>query len=272
MTSLTIIKIGGSVATNKEVVTSNLRQELLSEIFIHIKNWCDKNPNSRVVIVHGAGGYIHNLAKQYELTTTCVGNEGKKQNALKVQKECKKQNKEIVSLGNFLGLKLISVPAHEVVTNDNAKIEKISTQQIQKNLSQGEVPVLNGDMVTDRTRVFSICSGDALVTHLSKLFKAERIIYASDIEGLYTNDPHIHPDAKLVENLTGSELNTSNINIGESHNIDVTGGLAGKLADCTKLFTDNAKLLTIEVYNGLEAINTKKILTGEKFPHTTITK
>ena len=115
----------------------------------------------------------------------------------------------------------------------------------------------------------SICSGDAVTAHLATLLPVTHIFFATDVDGIYTADPHTNPDATLVEHLTFAKME-SMITLTESHNADTTGGLQGKMKECTQLFNTSPTLEEIHVFNGLTETNYRHILTDVSFPHTRI--
>jgi len=61
-----------------------------------------------------------------------------------------------------------------------------------------------------------------------------------------------------------------NVKLSNSHNIDATGGMEGKMKNIENLATESVK--SIEIFNGLKPKNYKKVLLGEKFPHTKVCK
>lgn len=77
-------------------------------------------------------------------------------------------------------------------------------------------------MVPDTMLTFSVCSGDDIAVFLARHFSAERIAFASDIDGIFTADPHRFPEATLIEHLPFATLGIQ-ADITESHSVDVTG-------------------------------------------------
>ncbi len=272
MNDVIFLKLGGSVITNKESTESTLREELLLDIFSYIKDWQENHPQTKLLLVHGGGGHIHYLAKKYELETSCNGQSEKIKQALELQDVCEALNRQVVGLGLTQELPLTSLPTHEVVTNTDAVIDTINVKAIEQLWNKQQIPFMYGDMVSDTKRDLSICSGDAIISFLSPILKPKRILYASDIDGLYTANPHLNPEAELITSLSSNELSSENIQITGSHNIDTTDGLRGKLKNCQHLYLKNEQLNSIEIFNGLNAKNIESALYQEPFTHTIITK
>ena len=53
----------------------------------------------------------------------------------------------------------------------------------------GKVPVLHGDVVRDSEQGCAILSGDTLVECLTEEFKPKRVVFISDVEGIFTSNP-----------------------------------------------------------------------------------
>lgn len=64
-------------------------------------------------------------------------------------------------------------------------------------LEMGAIPVIN-ENDTIATEEIVIGDNDTLAAIVAKSVKADLLILLSDIEGLYTSDPHKDPDAKLI--------------------------------------------------------------------------
>ena len=83
--------------------------------------------------------------------------------------------------------------------------EDIRTQQRHDNFSNtlnrllelGALPIIN-ENDTVSTDEIVIGDNDTLAAYVAESVKAELLILLSDINGLYTADPHSNPDAKLI--------------------------------------------------------------------------
>ena len=119
-----------------------------------------------------------------------------------------------------------------------------------------------GDMVFDETLGMSVCSGDAIAMTLAKQYNADKIIFASDIDGIYDKDPHVNSNAKLITDGTLKSITSNKVVLSESHNVDVTGGLKNKIA--VLVGDDTPKSLKkVVVCNGLKKGIITKALTNK---------
>ncbi len=96
-------------------------------------------------------------------------------------------------------------------------------------LKKNFTPVTFGDVVLDKKLGFSICSGDLLIEVLSKYFKPEKVVFVIDEDGIFTANPKIDKNAKLIQKTTIKEL--EKLTTSADNHADVTGGMAGKIRD-----------------------------------------
>ena len=68
---------------------------------------------------------------------------------------------------------------------------------INRLLELGAIPIIN-ENDTVATDEIVIGDNDTLAAIVAQCIKADLLILLSDIDGLYTADPHTHPDAKLI--------------------------------------------------------------------------
>ena len=260
-----ILKIGGSVITKKELSAPALRVEIIEEIGRILKTHSDSK-EIRLILIHGAGSFGHILAKRYSLQNGTKDHPEKIPQALEVQESVTKLHTEIMRLFKACNLPVQSFPTHQYITNDKGSISQIETNPLKIALGAGLIPVLYGDMIPDLTWGYSVCSGDEIVAELSQIFSAESVFFASDVNGIYTKDPHVFKDATLIPETTLQEIISRKIQLDESHNTDVTGGLSKKFS----LFKDSPALENIYLFNGLIPKNFEALFQKESFLGTRI--
>lgn len=71
------------------------------------------------------------------------------------------------------------------------------TNTLTRLLELGAIPIIN-ENDTVATSEIVIGDNDTLAAIVAQSVRADRLILLSDIDGLYTADPHTHPDAKLI--------------------------------------------------------------------------
>ena len=105
-----------------------------------------------------------------------------------------------------------------------------------------------------------------MVKYLAENLRPERVIMASDVDGIYNKDPKINPDAELLEVVTSSEQMES---IKNTQTVDVTGEMGGKLTELLELANLGVES---EIINANKFNIIKNALNGEKVTGTLIKK
>lgn len=91
--------------------------------------------------------------------------------------------------------------AQLLITGDDVANETRHTNfsnTLNRLLDLGVIPILN-ENDTVSTEEIVIGDNDTLAAIVSESIRADKLILLSDIDGLYTADPHTHPDAKLIQ-------------------------------------------------------------------------
>ena len=94
-------------------------------------------------------------------------------------------------------------------------------------LELGALPIIN-ENDTVATDEIVIGDNDTLAAIVARSVHAEMLILLSDIDGLYTADPHTHPEAKLLHHVAGIDDHIREI-AGISSSAQGTGGMVTKL-------------------------------------------
>lgn len=227
---LTIVKLGGSVVTYKDSPTPLIREETLSVLAKETKDLVQRG--HKLVIVHGAGSFGHPLAKKYELHKGMRIEEQKLGYGLTV---CSMSELNCLMTGQLLkvGVPAVGFPPHSFAYQTESRLQDFDPALIKRFLDQGFVPVLFGDAVLDEMWGCSILSGDVIVPYLAKTLQAQRVVFLSDVDGVFSSDPKLNPQAKRIPVVTNENLATvlqifSSSDAGNKRS-DVTGEMQGKI-------------------------------------------
>lgn len=101
------------------------------------------------------------------------------------------------------------VPLRSDDVHGKARIESIDTSDMESRFKNGEVAVLAGFQgVTDRGRISTLGRGgsDTTAVALAAAMNADRCDIYTDVDGVYTTDPRIVPQAKKVERISYEEM------------------------------------------------------------------
>ncbi|GHT79639.1 glutamate 5-kinase [Actinomycetota bacterium] len=115
---------------------------------------------------------------------------------------------------------------------------------LQRLLELGIVPLINEN---DTVAIDEIRFGDndTLAARVAILIDADLVILLSDIDGLYTADPHLDQDAKLLEHI--EEFTPEIINAaGDAGSKKGSGGMITKLEAAKMLMENNIPMVICE--------------------------
>ena len=122
--------------------------------------------------------------------------------------------------------------AGQVLMTKNTMVNPVSRENAKNTFDElfrlGAIPIVNeNDTVSTYEMQFG--DNDTLSAIVASLIGADLLILLSDIDGLFTDDPHKNPDAKLIEvvekmdsDILGMAKSTTGSDVG-------TGGMATKL-------------------------------------------
>jgi isopentenyl phosphate kinase len=262
-----ILKIGGSILTNKDSKTSEVDAASLKRIASEIKASMDKSPK-QLVIVHGAGSFGHPPAKKHKIGEKFGESQypQKRLGFCEIQNEVKKLNMFICEAFIEEGLPVIAVPASSFITATDKRITDGNLDLFKNYLSKGFIPVIYGDVVLDNELEFCVISGDQLIQYLAMNLGPDRVILGTDVDGVYDKNPKTHDDAQFFEKFTSLEdLDT----LEGTTNVDVTGGMVGKIKELLFLadLGIESKIINAEVKD-----NIFKVLENEDVKGTIISR
>ncbi len=255
---LTILKIGGSVLTYKNRI-STIKRKRLEKIADELKSYLEEK-NEKLIVVHGAGSFGHPLAKKYN-----ISDPHSVKNTLGVGLTHASMHRLSLELCNvFLrnGLPVYPISSGSVLMQKGGRISFFKVDLIHKLLEKDIIPVLHGDVVIDEDTQFSICSGDQIISYLSNKLPTRRILFLTDVDGVYTEDPKSSPNAKLLRLLRKRDIQRIKISTRDYQD-DVTGLMMGKLKEIAKI---KGQVL---VFNGNKSGNLLRALQGD-YPGTLI--
>ena len=121
------------------------------------------------------------------------------------------------------------------------------TNTLNRLLELGAIPIIN-ENDTIATEEITIGDNDTLAAIVTTSAKADLLVLMSDIDGLFTKDPHQDAEARLIENVY--ELNDDIMALGGSEGSSLgTGGMRTKLeaaricteAGCDMIIMNGAK-------------------------------
>ncbi len=257
-----IVKLGGSVVTIKDKPMTadheNIRR-LAEEVRAA---W-----PTPLVIVHGGGSFGHPVAKKYGIAE---GFTSKRQviGFTRTHQAMVALNTIIVDALLDEGIPALSMAPSSFITTHNGRIPRGDFENVGRIVVKGMLPVLYGDAVLDKTRGFSILSGDQLAVSLAVSTGASRLIFGVDVDGVYTSNPKLSSKARLIERLSFENLEGF-VEIGKALTTDVTGGMLGKVSEAKAAVEAG---IEVRLVNATKPGVILKALRGEPVAGTIITE
>ena len=250
-----LIKLGGSVITDKSRYRAFNKDRVASLCKEIVQS------GKSAMIVHGAGSFGHMIAKQYGLQNGLV--DFRQVIAVaQVQSDVRDLSNMVVKELIACGIPAVSVPPGSCFVMDDGELMVENDEPLRALAHIGIIPVMFGDVVMDRKKGFGICSGDQAMEVMARLFKPEKVIFVSDIDGLYTADPKTDPDAELIPEVTSKDL----AEIPPEHTLDdVTGGVIAKAEAMMRMCDEGRDCLLI---NGTVPGRLLAAMKGEDVPCT----
>jgi len=245
--SLIILKIGGSVITEKSSI-SRSRDAEIDRISHEIAAF-RKDSDSQLILVHGAGSFGHPQAMKYRL------NDGfDAQGAYLTHVSVKLLNSRVVESLNNAGVHALPVHPMSACLLENGKLIDFQLGQIKVMLEKGIVPVLHGDVVMDRIKGASVLSGDRIIPYLALSLKASKIGAGSDVDGV------LDEKETVIRKITPFNFLDLKKSIKASGSTDVTGGMLGKVSELLGLA---GKGVDSRIFNASRKGVVSKFLYGE---------
>ena len=244
-----VLKIGSSSIIHEETGEVDYRK---LETLVRIV--CDlKNQNKDVVLVSsGAIGVgfqalgLRNKPKTLSLKQACAAiGQG-----------------QLMMIYQKLFMEYNHLAAQVLLTFDaitDAERRRNAENTLNELLQQGVIPVVN-ENDTVATEEIEFGDNDTMSAIVAHLIHADLLILLTDIDGLYTDDPHKNPDAKKVSFVEMIDDNLQNMAKGAASNYG-TGGMATKIA-AAKIATDSGADMAIVdagnlslIYDLMDGIN-----------------
>ncbi|MGC8812259.1 MAG: hypothetical protein ACP5O8_01585 [Candidatus Aenigmatarchaeota archaeon] len=267
------LKIGGSIATYKDVENFPLSYEEIKEKaldYIRVENL--KRIGEReifpvldkvwIFIGLGVGPFGHYLVENWEKLLD------KEVVHKSVSYYCEIATKILREVGLPVSYEEKFSPRRTCYyRNGNLNVEKLK-EWVSDEIEKGKIPVFQGDMIPCKGRKafdgFDVLSADRSLPQIAIELKAKRIVAATSEDGLYKEDPKVNPKAEFIPLIRAGEK----VEIQKSKRKgDVTGRMPQKLEELRRA----AKFgIEARIVNGLVEGRIRKALIGEECKCTLI--
>ena len=239
MKSLILIKLGGSVITDKNTPYT-AKPEVIKRLAMEIKQ-AQEQTDSQFLLGNGAGSFGHVPAQDYYLIDAQTDEKSLEGVAL-THNAVAQFNQLVTSALLEQKINAVSISAASCIEADKGEISSFHLNPLLSFLSIKMVPVVYGDVVANGRGGYSVVSTDTLFSYLAKQLKKEyevkKIIHIGTTDGVLDKEgktiSEIHHDTNLKEEVGGSE------------GIDVTGGMRFKVQQSQELAKEGIETWIID--------------------------
>ncbi|MBN2156939.1 MAG: amino acid kinase [Candidatus Lokiarchaeota archaeon] len=254
---LTIIKLGGSLLTDKSVPYT-AKTDTISSVGKELKECLESGLIEDLIIIHGVGSFGHIPVLKHKLHLG-LQNEEQLIAMSRTQHEINQFRLKLTEIFIENGLPVNLLHASSFCVSKKMKISENFTNSVKGYMSIGMIPLIGGDMLYDSKMGFSVGSGDQFMVLFAKKFSADNLIFVSDVDGVFTSDPKNNPNAQILSSIKIKDLGELIKKTVSSPLNDVSGAMKGKLRAIYSLKSEinngkNVCLLSMNTYGKLKSL------------------
>ncbi|HXG74728.1 MAG TPA: isopentenyl phosphate kinase [Candidatus Nitrosotenuis sp.] len=210
-----LIKLGGSIITNKERPLSP-RIATVQKIAQQLKKI--KEP---LAIVHGGGSFGHYWSVKYDMHTKPANYD--LHGVSVVKNSMVELNKIVLDCLERAGLNPYCLPPTDFMSGNKPISSKI--RQVKRISKAGLIPVTFGDALWFAGRKSYILSGDKIMSLFAKVLRPRLCVFVLNVDGLYSD----LKTKELIYEMKGNKVSVDEIPM------DVTGGMKRKIQEAAAI-------------------------------------
>ncbi len=232
MQRLALIKLGGSVVTFKDrpLAANASAIDGISRVLAQL--------DTPAIIVHGGGSFGHYWSVKFDMHTRPASYDA--HGVSVVHESMIALNQIIVNSMIKAGLNPYGMPPSVFAAGHKPVAAKI--KQVYAIAKSKVVPVTFGDVVHVEGSKYFVLSGDALMTMLAKVLRPSRVIFATNVDGIYKDMTR----RELISEIRVKDKKS--IEFSKASGTDVTGGMQRKATEAFKIASIGMDVLMV---NGL---------------------
>jgi len=241
VTPVTVVKLGGSVITDKKVAFS------YRDATVRGLGRAMASSGVPVVVVHGGGSFGHTEARKYGLSSS-------RSSASPVG--VSETREAMFNLNAKVCASLSAAGLHPYPFSPFTLLDREGdggSSFIERLLLGGTTPVTFGDVVHDG-KGFRILSGDTICVELAEMLGAARCVMALDVDGVLDEKGEV---MKVLGERSLAKISTARA--------DSTGGIALKVKEAMRMASSGTE---VRLVSGLKPAEFTRALLGKKFQGT----
>ncbi len=238
-----LVKLGGSLITDKRDAESP-RREVMARLAAELAEGLPaaRERGLAVVLGHGSGSFGHVAAAEHGIveglkSVEGLGPEGGEDRRRRLTGAAATQGKA-AELHQLLlaelrraGLAPFSIAPSSALVAARRQPAHLSAEPLALALAAGFLPVVYGDLVTDRRQGVAICSTEAVFQAISEAlpahgFRVAEALWLGETAGVYDEDGDTIPKIAAGPSLG---VPAAAAHAGAAEGTDVTGGMAHRL-------------------------------------------
>lgn len=246
--NMILIKLGGSVITFKE--------KPLAANFEAIRNisYTLASVKTPIILIHGGGSFGHYWSVRYNIHSK--PDQYDSHGISIVHESMIALNQIIVNSMIKVGMNPYTIIPSMFIYDHKPITKKI--KELKSIVESSVIPITFGDVVYIENKMYSILSGDALMSLFSKILRPSKVIFTLNVDGIYK-------DMKNREIL--KELKNNNSARFSKVIQDVTGGMRRKVIEALKISDIGIDVMMV---NGLKPERIINAITGIGFEGTLV--
>ncbi len=262
-TPITLIKLGGSIITNKEVPYTT-RPDVLKRLVQEIAR-ARSESNELFIVGHGQGSFAHAPALRYQTMDGFVNKDSIIGMAI-TQDSAAQLNRIVVKqfIDEHLPAASFLFSNSMVTSQDVAK--HWCSQVLLEYLDKGLLPICCGDVIVDDKKGCTIWSTEKILAYLAlelpkHSLDVSRVIHVTEVAGV------LDSEGATIPSITSATKDDAKQHINGTKGFDVTGGMWHKIEESLELAT---KGITSHIIAGGKTDNLYNCLMNKKYEGTVI--
>ncbi|XP_060628535.2 uncharacterized protein [Anolis sagrei] len=260
-----IVKLGGGALTHKKQL-ERPKEEALRRAAALVGKLYGAGER-RCIVVHGAGSFGHFQAKQHNVASgTSEGSAASpslRQGLCLTRLSVTKLNHLVIEHLVSCGIPAVGISTFGTWKTASKNVTQDGIDAVKEALDAGYVPVLHGDCALDSEQHCCVLSGDTIIEVLAKKFSPRRVVFLTDVNGIFSCPPDT-PGAKLLDRIIINPNGTMEPHILTSmlpH--DTTGGVSMKLQASVNIVSQSHGAIPVLICKLDSDAAERACLTGE---------
>lgn len=259
-----LIKLGGSIITNKDIPMS-LRHEELTRLVAEIVRAKKEHPDHLFVVGHGSGSFAHVPASKYG-TMNGLCNEESVLGMAIVLDSAAQLNRIVVHEFLKADIPAVSLLPSQCLITKNRQPDTFFVDVFEEYVKKGLFPVTCGDVLVDRGQGCTIWSTEEVLAFFARQFEergweVEQIVHVTEAQGVYDGKKQV------IDRITQQNWPEIQQLITRTKGFDVTGGMGLKIHESLQLASMG---IQSKIISGLERDNLYHALSGNQFVGTVV--